>query len=258
MKVNVILSICISLFICSCSEESCENTTNLNRNNIPENVQMHIDDVNIKNVVGTRTLTEAHTVNITPVVQEISCHEFISDETPSFYLATYSDSLYGADINKDGFIDMAIEVRGNLVKATIGDISDSIMINSANAGDLTILSFNTIPVANTRGYRHTSWWECVRNMSTCSGAAFGVGISSMFSRYAFGYLATAAAIVCLDSRLRWEYVPYQRVNVTDANYIFSATCKEEMELSKPVILLDDIKMNDLWALARVDEGVCLP
>ncbi|KAB4415336.1 hypothetical protein EAJ10_16585 [Bacteroides thetaiotaomicron] len=248
MKANVILGICIGLFICSCSEEDSKNTVNLNQITIPENVQMYIDDVSIKDIVGTRTFTETYTTNMTPVVQEISCHEFISDETPSFYYVTYSDSLYGADINKDGFVDMIIEVRDNLVKATIGDVSDSIMINLSNVGDQTILSFEAIPIVSTRWYRHTSWWECVRNVSTCSGAAFGVGIASMFYRYAFGYLATTAAIVCLDSRLRWTYDPVVKVSSFDKKYIFSAKCAEEFELSKPIILLDDVVMADLESL----------
>lgn len=86
MKANVILGICIGLFICSCSEEDSKNTVNLNQITIPENVQMYIDDVSIKDIVGTRTFTETYTTNMTPVVQEISCHEFISDETPSFIM----------------------------------------------------------------------------------------------------------------------------------------------------------------------------
>lgn len=248
MKANVILGICIGLLICSCSEEDSENTVNLNQITIPENVQMYIDDVSIKDIVGTRTFTEAHMTTMAPSVQEISCHEAISDETSDFYFVTYSDSLYGADINKDGFVDMAIEVRDNLVKATIGDISDSIMINYTNVGDQTILSFDAVPVVSTRWYRHTSWWECVRNVSTCGSSAFGVGIASMFNRYAFGYLATAAAMVCLDSRLRWTYDPVVKVSSFDKKYIFSAKSEEEIELSKPIILLDNVKMNDLRSL----------
>jgi hypothetical protein len=72
----------------------------------------------------------------------------------------------------------------------------------------------------------------VRGLATNPNIAVASGIGSMIYRYTYGYIVATAAIVCLDSRLRWEYVEY------------SVATKEYIDILTPNIFLDDTKVEN--------------
>lgn len=68
-----------------------------------------------------------------------------------------------------------------------------------------LLGKKTVNAPQTKvTYRYILWFLCVKRLTLNEDVAMGLGLASMFRKYAFGYVAGAAAIICLNNSNRWD------------------------------------------------------
>ncbi len=218
-----------------------------------ENVQICIDNLSINKLSKSRSNVPDSKMERTEeellqeaTIEEVTSHDYISDTNISYYLASLSDSIYGIDINKDGYIDMQMSINNNnIIESRIGSISNCVSVSRRDEGDFYILSFTPI---ESRGYRHTSWWKCVENLATNKNLTIPTMLGSYLWRSIYLYTSATAAIVCLDSRLRWEYT-------RDCSITIPAKQCIEMGLTRPTLFLDgyELRKKD----CPIDDGLDL-
>jgi len=129
--------------------------------------------------------------------------KIISGKSYDFNFLVYSDNTYGIDIDKDGTVDMTVTVRGNEITATSkNNESETVVVGQEDSERYTTYTLNAPQTRVT--YRHISWFSCVKRLTLNEDVAMGSGLASMFRKYAFGYVAGAAAVICLNDSNRWD------------------------------------------------------
>ena len=115
----------------------------------------------------------------------------------------YSDNTYGIDIDKDGTVDMMVTVKDNEITATSKNNEfETVVVGQEDNERYTTYTLNAPQTRVT--YRHISWFSCVKRLTLNEDVAMGSGLASMFRKYAFGYVAGAAAVICLNDSNRWD------------------------------------------------------
>lgn len=189
---GIILFLCSVTLLCSCRQNEELSPTE----DLPD-VQVFITsfDVASKKLVQNKTLP----------VENISFRDSISGQSFSYSIYATSDNEYSVDIDADDIIDMHITIEGDILKAEMNDCTEFVRINQERENGYWIYNLNVIHQQASRvSYKHISWFDCVKRLSFNSDVAFGTSIVSSVTKYAFPYVAGAAAVVCLDDRNRWE------------------------------------------------------
>lgn len=209
--------------------------------------QVYIDQFSVREVAQTRS-------GPTASVREIQSHDLVSDANIDFYFVEYSESKFGVDINKDGFIDMALTVQGDMICGNIGNIYHSVIISTKVINGVEVFTFTpvtttetttaTTTTAATRGgyYYHMSWWECVYTLGSNANLYLPVTVLGHFYKPLPVCIATLASILCLvDDRLRWiykeEYVSasdYMTAKVDQTTTNQSTTTSQEATTSQEI------------------------
>lgn len=100
-------------------------------------------------------------------------------------------------------LQLSVPLKGNKVTATSKDnVSETVILGQETSKQYITYILDAPQTRVT--YRHISWFACVKRLSLNEDVAMGSGIASMFQKYAFGYVASAAAIICLNDNNRWE------------------------------------------------------
>ena len=194
MKKNLLL---VSLWgILSCFMLSSCNNENEESISLPDS-QVYITKMNVTNAANTRSTYNCNEV------QNVSFEDFISGKSYDFIFLVYSDNTYGIDIDKDGTVDMMVTVKDNEITATSKNNEfETVVVGQEDNERYTTYTLNAPQTRVT--YRHISWFSCVERLTLNEDVAMGSGLASMFRKYAFGYVAGAAAVICLNDSNRWD------------------------------------------------------
>ncbi len=189
MKKKIFFAISLAVLTSCCKDEVTQNCES-NSTSLPD-AQVYITEMKVKDAIGTKTYSDVSEA------KNVSFEDFISGKSYSFDIITHSKNNFGVDINRDGTEDLIMTIDGNKICGTIGENSDVVYINTEKKDGLIVFNMQQPDSVLTKGYTHISWWSCVKRL-VCNEDL------CIFNVCLPGYVAGAAAIVCLDGRNRWE------------------------------------------------------
>jgi hypothetical protein len=178
----------LMMFFTSCSNEDVNNNTS---NALPD-AQLCITSLTSTPIQSTR--------NGENKGERVEFYDVITDKSYSFDIITLSEDKYRIEYGDIDNSYMDLTVKGNSILTNfMGEGEEEVTIDAEHWNNYVIYTIN--PLNETRGYRHLSWYECVKKIALNENLA----LAYIFVPSLGAYVAGTASIICLyDERLRWE------------------------------------------------------